>query len=115
MQQTVWAMDGSFFAQRISGIQRYSIELLAALDAIVPAGLVEIVVPQGVKTPAYTNIKVVPFGTRKGLAWQQLDYPCYLKRRGAKGLATCNVIPWFGFTGIAVVHDVCYRAPAGFL
>ena len=80
MQQTVWAMDGSFFAQRISGIQRYSIELLAALDAIVPAGLVEIVVPQGVKTPAYTNIKVVPFGTRKGLAWQQLDYPCYLKR-----------------------------------
>ena len=30
MQQTVWAMDGSFFAQRISGIQRYSIELLAA-------------------------------------------------------------------------------------
>lgn len=52
MQQTVWAIDGSFFAQRTSGIQRYSIELLAALDAIVPAGLVEIVVPQGVKTPA---------------------------------------------------------------
>ena len=114
MQQTVWAMDGSFFAQRISGIQRYSIELLAALDAIVPAGLVEIVVPQGVKTPAYTNIKVVPFGTCKGLAWQQLDYPCYLKRRSAKGLATCNVIPWFGFTGIAVVHDVCYRARQDF-
>lgn len=114
MQQTVWAMDGSFFAQRISGIQRYSIELLAALDAIVPAGLVEIVVPQGVKTPAYTNIKVVPLGTRKGLAWQQLDYPCYLKRRSAKGLATCNVIPWFGFTGIAVVHDVCYRARQDF-
>ena len=114
MQQTVWAMDGSFFAQRISGIQRYSIELLAALDAIVPAGLVELVVPPQVKTPAYQNIKVVPFGTRQGLAWQQLDYPCYLKRRSAKGLATCNVIPWFGFTGIAVVHDVCYRARPDF-
>ena len=36
MQQTVWAVDGSFFAQRISGIQRYSIELLAALDAMRP-------------------------------------------------------------------------------
>ena len=45
---------------------------------------------------------------------QQLDYPCYLKRRSAKGLATCNVIPWFGFTGIAVVHDVCYRARQDF-
>lgn len=114
MQQTVWAVDGSFFAQRISGIQRYSIELLAALDEMAPAGLVELVVPPQVKAPAYQNIKVVPFGTRQGLAWQQLDYPCYLKRRGAKGLATCNVIPWFGFTGIAVVHDVCYRARQDF-
>ena len=31
MSETVWAVDGSFFAQRLSGIQRYSIELLAAL------------------------------------------------------------------------------------
>ena len=65
MQQTVWAMDGSFFAQRISGIQRYSIELLAALDEMAPAGLVELVVPPQVKAPAYQNIKVVPFGTRR--------------------------------------------------
>ena len=42
MSETVWAVDGSFFAQRLSGIQRYSIELLAALDRIVPPGLVEI-------------------------------------------------------------------------
>ena len=68
MQQTVWAVDGSFFAQRISGIQRYSIELLAALDEMAPAGLVELVVPPQVKAPAYQNIKVVPFGTRQGLA-----------------------------------------------
>ena len=32
MSNTIWAVDGSFFAQRLSGIQRYSIELLAALD-----------------------------------------------------------------------------------
>ena len=114
MSDTIWAVDGSFFAQRISGIQRYSIELLAALDRIVPPGLVEIVTPQGVDTPAYTNIKVVPFGTHTGGVWQQLDYPKYLKRRGAKGLATCNVIPLFGFRGIAVVHDVCYRARRDF-
>lgn len=62
MSETVWAVDGSFFAQRLSGIQRYSIELLAALDRIVPPGLVEIVTPQGVETPPYTNIKTVPFG-----------------------------------------------------
>jgi len=114
MSETVWAVDGSFFAQRLSGIQRYSIELLAALDRIVPPGLVEIVTPQGVETPPYTNIKTVPFGTHKGGVWQQLDYPRYLKQRDAKGLATCNVIPLFGFRGIAVVHDVCYRARPAF-
>ena len=114
MSETVWAVDGSFFAQRLSGIQRYSIELLAALDRIVPPGLVELVTPQGVETPPYANIKTVPFGTHKGGVWQQLDYPRYLKQRGAKGLATCNVIPLFGFRGIAVVHDVCYRARPDF-
>ena len=39
MSNTIWAVDGSFFAQRLSGIQRYSIELLAALDRIVPPKL----------------------------------------------------------------------------
>ena len=42
MSNTIWAVDGSFFAQRVSGIQRYSIELLAALDRIVPPDFVEI-------------------------------------------------------------------------
>lgn len=66
MSNTIWAVDGSFFAQRLSGIQRYSIELLAALDRIVPPGFVEIVTPPGVETPHYTNIKVVSFGTHRG-------------------------------------------------
>ena len=56
MSETVWAVDGSFFAQRLSGIQRYSIELLAALDRIVPPGLVEIVTPQRVETPPYARL-----------------------------------------------------------
>lgn len=57
MSNTIWAVDGSFFAQRVSGIQRYSIELLAALDRIVPPDFVEIVTPQGVTTPPYQNIR----------------------------------------------------------
>ena len=35
MSNTIWAVDGSFFAQRLSGIQRYSIELLAAISGAV--------------------------------------------------------------------------------
>ena len=88
MSNTIWAVDGSFFAQRLSGIQRYSIELLAALDRIVPPGFVEIVTPPGVETPHYTNIKVVSFGTHRGGVWQQLDYPRYLRQRGGTAITT---------------------------
>ena len=119
MSNTIWAVDGSFFAQRLSGIQRYSIELLAALDRIVPPGFVEIVTPPGVETPHYTNIKVVSFGTHRGGVWQQLDYPRYLRQRGAGGLA-----PWtpffmarsfplagFGVVGRSVPVDGLLRCP----
>ena len=68
MSNTIWAVDGSFFAQRVSGIQRYSIELLAALDRIVPPDFVEIVTPQGVTTPDYQNIRAVP-----GSSWITLN------------------------------------------
>ena len=47
MSNTIWAVDGSFFAQRLSGIQRYSIELLAALDRIVPPALSKLSTPAG--------------------------------------------------------------------
>ena len=114
METTLWAVDGSFFGQRISGIQRYSIELLSALDALVPPGVVEVVTPPGVRAPVYQNIRTVTFGKHTGALWQQVDYPAYLRQRGAKGLATCNVIPLFGFRGVAVVHDVCYRARPDF-
>lgn len=113
-QQTTWAVDGLFLTQRVSGIQRYSLELLAALDDIAPPGLVEVVVPRGVAAPAYRNLRVVPFGGRRGLAWEQLDYPRYLHASGRRGLCTCNVIPVLGFRGMAVVHDVCYRARPDF-
>lgn len=110
----MYAVDGAFFAQRVSGIQRYSIELLAELDNILSPGELEIVVPQGVKTPEYHNIRVVPWGSRSGMLWEQMDYPQYLRQKGRKGLCTCNVMPLFGFSGMVVVHDVCYRARPDF-
>lgn len=114
-----YAVDGLFLTQRLSGIQRCSLELLTALDPLLPAGVVEVVTPpltaaQTAALPEWKNITVRPCGAHKGLAWQQLDYPRYLKASGAKGLCTCNVIPWFGFKGIAIVHDVCYRARPDF-
>lgn len=114
MPKPFYAIDGLFLTQRVSGIQRYSIELLAALDPLLQPGEVELVVPCGTAAPPYRNIRVVPFGKRRGFAWEQLDYPRYLRKHRRQGLCTCNVIPVLGFSGIAVVHDVCYKARPDF-
>ncbi len=110
----MYTVDGAFFAQRVSGIQRYSIEILAELDRILSPGELEIAVPQNVQTPKYRNIRVVPCGSHRGMLWEQTDYPRYLRKNGRKGLCTCNVMPLFGFSGMVVVHDVCYRARPDF-
>ena len=60
--QPLYAVDGWFLTQRVSGIQRYALEILAELDKIVPPGSVEVVVPAGAPQPVYDNLRVVVHG-----------------------------------------------------
>lgn len=113
-EQNRYTVDGYFFTQRVSGIQRYSIELLAELDRILEPGELEIAVPPHTPTPAYRNIRVVEVAS--GAGWEQFAYPRYLRRSGRRWLCTCNIIPLLArrCEGIAVLHDVCYRARPDF-
>lgn len=111
----LYAVDGWFFTQRLSGIQRYATEVLAELDKIAPPGVLEVVVPEGAAQPVYENLKVVVYGKQNAL-WEQRDYPRYLAKAGRRWLCMCNVIPLNARrnAGIAVWHDVCYRARPDF-
>ena len=114
--QPLYAVDGWFLTQRVSGIQRYALEILAELDKIVPPGSVEVVVPAGAPQPVYDNLRVVVHGRINSL-WEQRDYPAYLAGHGRRWLCMCNVIPLAApaaCRGIAVWHDVCYRARPDF-
>ena len=118
MNEAHYAVDGLFYTQRLSGIQRYAIELIRELDARVCPGEIELILPETLPEsctlPTFTNCRVVRWGRRTGMLWEQLDYPAYLKQSGRKGLCLCNVIPVRGFHGIAAVHDICYKARADF-
>lgn len=111
----LYAVDGWFFTQRLSGIQRYATEVLAELDKIAPPGTLEVVVPEGAPQPVYENLKVVVYGKQNAL-WEQRDYPRYLAKTGRRWLCMCNVIPLYAHlrAGIVVWHDVCYRARPDF-
>ena len=115
-----YAVDGFFFTQRLSGIQRYAMEILAGLDNLLVPGELELVVPPDTSTPNYRNITVVPYAGKgpanKGMLWEQFAFPQYLKKSGRNWLCMCNVIPLHapGRDGIAVLHDVCYKARPDF-
>lgn len=114
--KAVYAVDGWFFTQRLSGIQRYATEILAELDRIAAPGALEVVLPEGTPHPAYENLKVVYTG-KAGPLWEQNEYPAYLARTGRRWLCMCNVIPLRApgrCSGIVVWHDVCYRARPDF-
>ena len=54
-----YTVDGSFFVQQLSGIQRYAREILAAMDPMLEPGELEVAVPPDCIVPEYRNIKVV--------------------------------------------------------
>ena len=111
-----YTVDGSFFVQQLSGIQRYAREILAAMDSMLEPGELEVAVPPDCIVPEYRNIKVVTLPQSNGiLGWQRV-YGRYLAQSGRCWLGMCNVIPMFhrGNEGIAVVHDVCYKARPDF-
>ena len=105
-----WIVDGYFLTQKITGTQRYSYEILAELDKLIAKNSIEILVPEyAEKLPNYQNIRIVKYGNKKGLLWQQTDLAAYLRHRDAYGIFLNNIISLSYPKGIIVLHDVCYR------
>jgi len=74
MKMPKYTVDGSFFVQQLSGIQRYAREILAAMDPMLEPAELEVAVPPDCIVPEYRNIKVVTlpqssgiFGTKRAL------------------------------------------------
>lgn len=101
--------NGRFLGQRVTGVQRYARETLAALDELLgsmphaerPAWTV--LVPQGTRAPALRHLSVRACGRLKSHAWEQIELPWH--SRG-------GLLYSFGFTGpvlkrrqVITVHD----------
>jgi glycosyltransferase involved in cell wall biosynthesis len=75
-------IKGRFLAQQLTGVQRYSHEILTAIDSLIDSKTVclpyklVVLVPPGVKeTPAWAHIEVRVIGTHSNLLWEQWDLP----------------------------------------
>jgi glycosyltransferase involved in cell wall biosynthesis len=104
-----WAINGRFLTQRMTGVQRYAQEIVAALDDLVSerdfAGQVRfrLVLPPGVKTkPALSNIGIRQTRFGSGHAWDQFILPLYA---GAGVLSLGNFGPVLARNHIVCIHD----------
>lgn len=109
-------IDGKFLTEKLTGIQRFAVEITAELDKMVCVGdEIELLVPESLKNiPEYKNIKIVRYGKLNGLLWQQLCLPFYLYRKRAVCLSFCNIIPVLKPGGFSVIHDISYAVNPDF-
>ncbi|WP_026662310.1 glycosyltransferase family 4 protein [Butyrivibrio proteoclasticus] len=89
-----YAVNGKFVSQKMTGVQRFSVEILKALDKIVEQGDFELVVPKNaLQNLHFDNIQVKTIGRHTGILWEQIDYPIYLMREKREGINLGNVAP----------------------
>jgi glycosyltransferase involved in cell wall biosynthesis len=110
----VFAINGKFTSQRITGVQRVAYELTrAAQMGDSPANRLEVVVPQDAVEPGISlrGKRRSPWLT--GNLWEQIALP--LATSGETLISLCNSAPLFKGRQVVMVHDMAvYDVPHAF-
>jgi glycosyltransferase involved in cell wall biosynthesis len=101
----VFAINGKFTAQRITGVQRVAYELTRALQsANLPANSIEIVVPKNATEPGASLMSKRCCPWFIGNAWEQIALPFTTSRETL--ISLCNTSPLLKRGQIVMVHDM---------
>lgn len=103
-------VNGRFLTQKITGVQRYAVEVVKELDKMNLSDEIIILHPDNIiQNLELKNIKLRKIGKLSGQAWEQISLPIYLKRHNAKVLLSmCNLAPIM-FPGNVVIHDIAFK------
>jgi len=114
-------VNGRFLTRRLTGVDRYAIEILRAIDdkterafnSIDPA-TVTVVVPKWYRKPSpFRQIRLYRSGRLRGQAWEQFCLPFIT--RGELLVNFCNTAPMFKRKQVVVIHDAAtVRYPRSF-
>ena len=99
------AINGRFLTRTVTGVERFAIEIVRALDAAGPsAKAFRLLAPRGVARPDWLqNIGFATTGRLNGHAWEQIDLLA-ASRRGVL-LNLCNSGPVLHPRSLVVLHD----------
>lgn len=108
-------INGRFLTQNITGVQRYAIEIVKALDKYLNDNNLndeykfEIVCPKNIKQKLnLKNIEIKKIGKLKGHLWEQIELPLYVKNKFLFNF--CNCAPLIKKNQIVTIHDVAVCA-----
>lgn len=104
-------INGRFLTQNITGVQRYAIEIVKALDKYLNDNKLddeykfEIICPKNIKQNLnLKNIEIKKIGNLKGHLWEQIELPLYVKNKFLFNF--CNCAPLVKKNQIVTIHDV---------
>jgi glycosyltransferase involved in cell wall biosynthesis len=110
-------INGDFFCNNLTGIERFAIEVTKQLDAISKKNEIGIIISKNAKNvPLFKNLKVIKYNhdITSFPRWQQFKFPAILKKYGAIPLDFGNSCPFF-IPGITFLHDIyCEIFPQDF-
>ena len=108
-------INGRFLTQRITGVQRFAIEIIKELDKLVSGENYELFVPKDYNVNLkLKNIHVEKSDSNfKGIFWDMFAFLSYAKREATVSINLCNGINLHN-KSIVCIHDVTYKANPSF-
>jgi glycosyltransferase involved in cell wall biosynthesis len=108
------AINGRFLTQRASGVQRFAMEAIKAIDVLLDRdyaalkGRIELIAPRNARDFPLKNIPLRRAGFFSGYAWEQLEFP--MLAAGRLLLNLCMLGPLMTKHQLVVMHDATVRA-----
>lgn len=108
-EQTIY-INGRFLTQKITGVQRYAIEVVKQLDKEKNIKIVLLCPNDEIQNKIeLDNIEIRKIGKLKGQAWEQISLPFYIIKHGrGKLLSLCNLAPIL-YPGYVTIHDIGFK------
>ncbi len=114
MTAPTFAINGRFFSQPVTGVQRYARNVVGALDAALARdGLsAALLTPAGVAVPRFAALDHRAVGPGSGHVWEQAVLPL---RWPGRLLNLCNTAPAARADQVVCIHDAnVFRSPESY-
>lgn len=109
-------VNSRFLTQKITGVQRFAIEISLRLKAIMKDDIFFVAPHDIIQNEIANKLEVKVIGKHTGHLWEQWDLTKFLKKNGSPLLLNlCNMAPLMYTNKISTIHDIAFvRYPQTF-